>query len=495
MIASHCLLLSLIASMALTVNPRVSAAELVTRLPAHKDGDVTLGQNDNIDWKLEVGNYGRKSVAWITFQTGGSDPAQASGASLTLSVEGLHQPGTLKVYLLTSPIGVHENQVGGIDWSYNPNAPIASIPLTAANEFKIIRINLGQILCQGAFHGVVLGSTDGLKAYFGSKDSDIPPSIELRYPFATGEQMAQAMDWVAMFQAAADAITESESAAAAAAAASQASADLSTVSATASRSSADAAQAAGAVSEASAASSQAASAASSASAAEAAGAAAQATAAASQALSSAAQSESGSISVSNAIAGFQSGLSDVQGQIASASASAQASASSAAVSAGAVSASASASSAAAAASEASAQAASAWALAAAASAESVAGGRIFPVGTALLTSRNEPPHGFHPYGSAAEFRDTLAGQSGGFPLAFRRRKRGDRRQAVLCWRNGRFERPQLCASLRSRRQLLEPGGGNSGCRPPGFHGRARRPALFHGGPGRGRVTPGRVVLV
>lgn len=374
-----------------------SVAEMASHLFAHKDGDAVLRYNDNLDWKLEVGNSGARSAAWITFQAGGADLSLASGASLTLDVEFVQVPGTLKVFLLTAPVEGHEDQVGARDFHYNPDAPIASVPLTEADEFKIVRINLAHTIGQGAFHGVVLASTDGLKAYFGSKDSDIPPAIELRYPFVSAEQIDKAMAAFALVESSLAAVGQSQASAAASAEAAYVKAVAAASSALAASASATEATNHAESASAGAAASQTAS---SASAAGASASLASATASGESSTasrSSAAASEMASAASAAGAAASQtsatgSEASSISSRMSATSSETAATASVAAASAADVSALAAAASQAAGA--VSAASATASAMAAAASAAAMVNGDNFPEGTALLTTRKVPPPGF-----------------------------------------------------------------------------------------------------
>ena len=194
------LLVSLLASIAGTVR-NAAATDLATHLFVLKDGDVYSQSCGNLSETFEVGRAGKKSVAWLTFQTGGFDAAQVAGSVLTLHVGRVMAPGTLKVYALTSPVPKIETQVGPAHLAFNYAAPIASIALTAADCEKLIRINLGQVLNTGTFHGLVLGSANGLSAEFNSKDSDIPPMVELKYTFASATQVQQVLDAAASIAA------------------------------------------------------------------------------------------------------------------------------------------------------------------------------------------------------------------------------------------------------------------------------------------------------
>ncbi|HKP95565.1 MAG TPA: hypothetical protein VJ385_07400, partial [Fibrobacteria bacterium] len=188
------ILTAMAASLACIPAKRAGAAELATHLFPHMDGDVYGGKDCNTDERLQVGYAGRKSVGWIVFQTGGSDLSLASGASLTLLAAAVHHQGTLKVFALTAPVTRPEDQVGSPQLAYDANAPVASIAVGMRDEGRIIRLNLGPLLAKGPFHGVVIGGTDGLRADFSSKDSDLPPMIELRYAFATLAQVDQAIE-------------------------------------------------------------------------------------------------------------------------------------------------------------------------------------------------------------------------------------------------------------------------------------------------------------
>ena len=233
-----------------------AAGELASHLIVLKDGEVYSGCG-NFDQNIKVGKQGKKSVAWLTFQTGGFDGAVVSGSSLTLHVSKVSAAGTLKVFALAAPVPKSEGQVWASHLNFNFSAPIASIALTGADCEKLIRLNLGQLLSAGNFHGLVLGSTNGLSAEFNSKDSDIPPAIELRHAFVSSEQIqsvlaaAEGLDSSLAYVANsaddaaidADAAAASAQAAASSATASAASASASAASAAASTSGATAAAA------------------------------------------------------------------------------------------------------------------------------------------------------------------------------------------------------------------------------------------------------------
>jgi hypothetical protein len=214
------------------------AVDFATHLFTLMDGDVYGTKSCNSNEWLEVGHSGKKSVGWMAFQTGGSDLAQASGATLTLHLEDVYQKGTLKIYALTAPVPFPEDKVTASQLIYNAKAPVASVAIGYSDEGKIIRVNLGQLLSKGPFYGLVIGSPDGLRADFGSKDSDVPPMIELRYAAASMEDLNKAIEGGTGGQGSAAAASASATAAAASATTAQSAASTATDKAAASAASA-----------------------------------------------------------------------------------------------------------------------------------------------------------------------------------------------------------------------------------------------------------------
>jgi N-acetylneuraminic acid mutarotase len=211
--------------MACFASRTVTAAVLASHLFPHKDGEAGYhgsgNQNHYLDLVSSRGKY--STLAWITYQTGGVELGLTSGSALTLYLDKLHSGGTLKVFALTAPVNRPENRVRLDDLSYHPDSPVAAIGIDDDDEEKVLRIDLSDLLAKGAFHGLVLEAHDGLKARFGSKDSDLQPLIELRYAFATPEQVNQAIEAGQQAQAAATAANQAADDAEAAAAAAGAS--------------------------------------------------------------------------------------------------------------------------------------------------------------------------------------------------------------------------------------------------------------------------------
>jgi Kelch motif protein len=277
----------------IAAGPASAAGELATHLIVLKDGEVySTSGCGNFDGTIKVGKQGKKSVAWLTFQTGGFDGAVVAGSSLTLHVSKVSVPGTLKVFALAAPVPKNEGQVAASNLNFNFNAPIASIPLTSADCDKLIRLNLGQLLSSGSFYGLVLGSTNGLAAEFNSKDSDIPPAIELRHTFVSSEQIQSVLAAAAGLDSSLVFVANSADDAAEDADHAAVSAQASAASATASAGSATQSSASATASAASAAQSASSVAASAASAAQSAGSATQSATSATASAASAAQSAS-----------------------------------------------------------------------------------------------------------------------------------------------------------------------------------------------------------
>src|SRR4051812_7482340 len=65
--------------------------DIVTHLFPHKDGEAKLNTGGNANAFIEVGRNG--TVGWITYVTGGTDLSQTTGASLTLYVSKVWNPG------------------------------------------------------------------------------------------------------------------------------------------------------------------------------------------------------------------------------------------------------------------------------------------------------------------------------------------------------------------------------------------------------------------
>jgi hypothetical protein len=170
----------------------VTPGELVTHLFPHKDGEAKQNTGGNANDWIEVGRNG--TVGWITYQTGGVDLTQTTGSAVTLYLDKIYSGGTLKVFALTQPLNLPEMGVEGVDLFYNQAAPVATASVAASDEEKILRVNLGTLLNQGAFHGLVLEASGGLRLDIGAKESPVKPMIELRYAFATAAQVQQAID-------------------------------------------------------------------------------------------------------------------------------------------------------------------------------------------------------------------------------------------------------------------------------------------------------------
>lgn len=322
------------AMMAAASVPGISgAAELATHLFPQMDGDLYRNRACNGD-VLQVGYSGRRALAWIVFQNGSTDLSASSGASLTLLTDDVHHSGTLKVFALSEPVTVRENRVGPYQLAFDPEAPVAAVPVAYGNEGRILRVDLGGLLAHGPFYGLVLASTDGLRADFSSKDSDVPPLIEIRYAFAAAADVDQALALGPTAEAAAAEAAASATDAANSAAAAHAAATAISGSETASQASAAAAAAS-----------------------------ADAAAAGSSAAQSAAQSaNAAAASAASAASGMSTAVASAGGHAASA--------------------------------QGFAAAAEASANAAAASAAAIADGGAFPPGTALMTTHPEPPPGF-----------------------------------------------------------------------------------------------------
>lgn len=233
----HSALLAL--SIGLSAAP-LKAADLATHLFPHKDGEADPNSGGNRDSVLRVGNSG--SVGWITYQTGGTSLSLATGSSLTLYLDTIYTAGTLKVFALDQAITLPETDVEIGDLDYDNLTPVATIALTSADQEKIIRLNLNTLLSGGTFHGLVLESSSGLDAEFGSKDCHAQPLIELRYAFATPAEIQDAIDAADSAAASAAAAASSASAAAASATEAAGSATSSAASATAAQTWADSAE-------------------------------------------------------------------------------------------------------------------------------------------------------------------------------------------------------------------------------------------------------------
>ncbi|MDB5051466.1 MAG: kelch protein [Fibrobacteres bacterium] len=227
----------MVLSMSIFSPKALSAADLVTHLFPHKDG-ANVGYtilNGNTGPSIEVGNG--SSVGWVTFQTGGADLSLTTGSAVTLFLGHVYASGDLKVFALTQAVTVAEGSVDATHLVYNPLSPVATVSLDGSDENKIIRISLGSLLGSGTFYGLALESSAGLSADFGSKDSDLPPAIELQYAFASPAQVDSAIDAIA----AATAASASATAAAGSATGASSSATAAASSATAAAGSATAA--------------------------------------------------------------------------------------------------------------------------------------------------------------------------------------------------------------------------------------------------------------
>lgn len=225
-------------SAALAAAP-VAAADLATHLFPSKDGEADPNNGGNRDSILRVGQSG--SLGWVTYQTGGADLSITSGSSLTLYVDRVLNSGTLKVFALTSAVSVAEMDVEDTDLGFNDLAPVATIALSSADDGKIVRLDLDNLLSGGPFYGLVLGASSGLEADFGSKDSHLQPLIELRYAFASQAAIDSAIAAGTEAAAAATAAGASATSAAASASAAAVSASAGSTSATSAAGSASAA--------------------------------------------------------------------------------------------------------------------------------------------------------------------------------------------------------------------------------------------------------------
>ena len=177
-----------ILALSIAIGSAFAAPEFATHLFPHKDGEAGRNIGGNRNSALEVGRSWKKdiTVGWITFQTGGTDLALASGSALTVFVDRVHNPGQLKVFALRTPVTGNELDVELEDLSFNSTAPIAVLNIARSDDEKVLRIDLGNLLSRGPFHGLVLSPSNGLRVNFGSKDSDVPPAIELRYALGAG---------------------------------------------------------------------------------------------------------------------------------------------------------------------------------------------------------------------------------------------------------------------------------------------------------------------
>lgn len=166
--------------------------ELATHLFPHKDGEAkqNTGGNQN-DW-LEVGRNG--TVGWITYVTGGVDLSHTTGSALTIYIDKVYSAGTVKVFALTQPVTLAEMDVEGSNLFYNTASPVVTTAVAASDQEKVLRLDLGTLLNQGAFHGLVIEAAGSLRVDFGSKEGPVQPLIELRYAFATSAQVQQAID-------------------------------------------------------------------------------------------------------------------------------------------------------------------------------------------------------------------------------------------------------------------------------------------------------------
>ena len=86
------------------------------------------------------------TVGWFTYVTGGIDLTKTTGSALTLYVDRMYAGGTLKVYALTQPVTVSEMSVDVGDLYYNSSAPVAAATLAMADQEKVIRLDLGNLL-------------------------------------------------------------------------------------------------------------------------------------------------------------------------------------------------------------------------------------------------------------------------------------------------------------------------------------------------------------
>jgi N-acetylneuraminic acid mutarotase len=230
---------SLLVFSACAFSSLASGQEIVTHLFPHRDGEADANVGGNMSPYLDVGRSG--SVAWITYQTGGADLSLTTGSTLTLYLDSLTASGTLKIYPLDNALALPEMDVEAGDLDYDDGvAALDSVYLTGASQENIVRLNLGSLLASGPFHGLVLVSTGGLRAEFGSKDGALQPLIELQYAFATPDQVGQAIGAGTAADASAVASAASATAAAGSASAAAGSATAASGSATAAAGSATA---------------------------------------------------------------------------------------------------------------------------------------------------------------------------------------------------------------------------------------------------------------
>jgi hypothetical protein len=160
----------------------VAAQTLVTPLFVHKDGDAGLHEYAGTGKELIVDGGSDQVVAWITFQTAGVDLSEVAGATLALYVAGLESPGTLKLYGLSSAVELPENNVLTADLAYDEATVVASVTLGSDDMEKVVQLDIGSLVAgASSFHGVVLGSDDGLHVTLGAKEGDLMPMVLLSH--------------------------------------------------------------------------------------------------------------------------------------------------------------------------------------------------------------------------------------------------------------------------------------------------------------------------
>ena len=158
----------------------VTAQSLVTPVFVYKDGDAGMNGYTGSRKDIAVDGSASQIIGWITFQTQGIDMTRITKAVLALYVQALNAPGTLKVYGLTSPINMPENNVlfGNIVYA-SAGLPDAILSMGTSDIEKAVQLDITSLLKAGGFYGVALTSDDGLNAAFSSKEGVLKPMIFL----------------------------------------------------------------------------------------------------------------------------------------------------------------------------------------------------------------------------------------------------------------------------------------------------------------------------
>ena len=155
------------------------ASIVVTPVFPYRDGEASAFGYSGSNKELVVDGGATAVAGWITFQTEGIDFSGVTKSVLLLSVKNVDAPGTLKICRLTSPVVKPENHVSMKDINFDDHEPIQDVAIATADIEKILQIDISDAAKNTGFHGIVLTSSDGLQAAFGSREGNRQPMIML----------------------------------------------------------------------------------------------------------------------------------------------------------------------------------------------------------------------------------------------------------------------------------------------------------------------------